>query len=173
MDSLALNTKVFSACLQKSQLTKWEYRVQASLEQFDLEDLISDPLRPNGNTSSYTKRSKHSKMVRTWLISAIHNDLLDDIILVYCGERLEYADEYLRNIRKIFVGSYAGDHSTRYDIQTVVRSYDQAMLILMKTVMKMTTNQSGDQPPLANVLANVVLHPIQMVEMMQSDTMYD
>ena len=101
----------------------------------------------------------------------IHNDLLDDVI--YCGERLEYADEFLRKIKKIFVGSYTGTISTRYGIQTVVRSYDQAMLILIKAVMKMTTNPSRDQLP----VAHVVLHPIiRMVEMMQSshsDTMLE
>jgi len=64
-----------------------------------------------------------------------------------------------------------GTVSTRYGIQTVVRSYDQTMLILMKTAMRMTTklNQpiagSTTGPP----VAHVVLHPIiQMVEMMQS-----
>src|ERR1700722_1725021 len=93
---------------KRSEFTKWEYRVHASLEQLDLEDLVSDLPRPNGNAPSYTKWRKHSKMVRTWFISAIHNDLLDDII--DCGERLEYADEFLRKIKKIFVGSYAGDH---------------------------------------------------------------
>jgi len=76
---------------EKLEFTKWEYRVQASLEQFDLEDLISDLPRPNANAPSYTKWRKYSKMVRTWFISATHNDFLDDII--YCGERLEYADE--------------------------------------------------------------------------------
>ena len=88
------------------------------LELPDLEELVGLP-RPNGNAPSYTKSYKHLKMVRTWLIAAIHGDLLDDII--YCGERLEHADEFLG---KIFVGSYGGDH-----IHTVVISYDQAMLI--------------------------------------------
>ena len=92
----------------KSEFTKWEYRFHAYLELLDLEDLVSDLPRPDENASSYTKWRKHSKMVRTWFISAIHNDLLDDIM--DCGERLEYADEFLRKIRKIFVGSYAGDH---------------------------------------------------------------
>ena len=36
--------------------------------------------------------------------AAIHGDLLDDII--YCGKRLEHADEFLG---KIFVGSYGGE----------------------------------------------------------------
>jgi hypothetical protein len=45
-------------------------------------------------------------MVRTWFISAIHNDLLDDIIYI-CGERLEYTDEFLRKFRKVLLG---GDH---------------------------------------------------------------
>jgi hypothetical protein len=36
----------------KSEFTKWEYRVQASLEQFDLEDLISDLPRPNGTLTA-------------------------------------------------------------------------------------------------------------------------
>jgi hypothetical protein len=97
-----------SSCRKKSEFTKWEYRVHAYLELLDLEDLISDLPRPNEDAPSYAKWRKHSKMVRTWFISTIHNDLLDDII--YCGERLEYADEFLRKIRKIFLGSYAGDH---------------------------------------------------------------
>jgi hypothetical protein len=88
---------------EKSEFIKWEYRVYAYLELLDLEDLVSDLLRPNQNAPSYTKWRKNSKMVRTWLISAIHNDLLDDVI--YCGERIEYADEFLRKIKKIFVGS--------------------------------------------------------------------
>ena len=45
-------------------------------------------------------------MVRTWFIAAIHGDLLDDII--YCGERLEHADEFLG---KIFVRSYGYDQA--------------------------------------------------------------
>jgi hypothetical protein len=92
----------------KSEFTKWEYHFHAYLELLDLDDLVSDLPRPNENASCYTRWRKHSKMVRTWFISAIHNDLLDDIM--DCGERLEYADEFLRKIRKIFVGSYAGDH---------------------------------------------------------------
>ena len=107
----------------KSEFTKWEYRFHAYLELLDLEDLVSDLPRPNGNSPSYAKWRKHSKMVRTWFISAIHNDLLDDIM--DCGERLEYADEFLRKIRKIFVGSYAGDHihKIRYpDSDEIVRS---------------------------------------------------
>ena len=92
---------------KRSEYAKWEYRVHASLEQLDLEDLVSDLPRSNGNAPFYTKWRKHSKMVRTWFISAIHNDLLDDI--VDCGERLEYADEFLRKIRKIFVG-YTENH---------------------------------------------------------------
>src|ERR1700744_4578221 len=46
------------------------------------------------------------------------------------------------------------------------------MLILMKTAMEMTTNPSRDQLP----QAHVVLHLIQMMEMMRSshlNTMYD
>ena len=87
---------------KRSEFTKWEYRVHASLELLDLEDLVSDLPRPNGNAPSYMKWRK-----QTWFISAIHNDLLDDIM--DCGERLEYADEFLRKIRKIFVG-HAGNH---------------------------------------------------------------
>jgi hypothetical protein len=152
---------------EKSEFIKWGYRVYAYLELLDLEDLVSDLPRPNRNAPSYTKWRKHSKMVRTWLISAMHNDLLDDII--YCGERLEYADEFLR---RSLLDHIQGTISTRYGIQTMVRSYDQAMLISMKTVMKIKTNLSRDQ----QLLAHVVLHPIQMVEMMRSshlDTMYD
>ena len=89
----------------KPEFTKWEYRFHAYLELSDLEDLVSGLLRPNGNAPSYPKSCKHLKMVRTWFIAAIHGDLLDDII--YCGERLEHADEFLG---KIFVGSYGGDH---------------------------------------------------------------
>jgi hypothetical protein len=100
---------------EKLEFTKWEYRVQASLEQFDLEDLISSDLpRPNENAPSYTKWRKHSKMVRTWFISAIHNDLLDDIM--DCGERLEYADEFLRKIRKIMIsGGHRMAHTVYLD----------------------------------------------------------
>jgi hypothetical protein len=111
---------------EKSEFTKWEYRFHAYLELLDLEDLVSDLPRPDENASSYTKWRKHSKMVRTWFISAIHNDLLDDIM--DCGERLEYADEFLRKIRKIFVGSYAGDHIHKIwypdsdDNQSIARS---------------------------------------------------
>ena len=36
-----------------------------------------------------------------------------------------------------------GTISTRYGTQTVVRSYDQTMLILMKTVMKMTIDSQA------------------------------
>jgi hypothetical protein len=92
-------------------VSKWEYRVQASLEQFDLEDLISDLPRPSGTAPSYVKWRKHSKM---WFISAIHNDLLDDIM--DCGERLEYADEFLRKIRKIMIsGGHRMAHTVYLD----------------------------------------------------------
>jgi hypothetical protein len=83
-------------------------------------------------------------MVRTWLISAIHNDLLDD--------SLEYADEFLRKIKKIFVGSYAGDHTHKIwypDNGKIVRSSHVDL-------MKMTTKPSRDQLP----VAHVVLHSI-------------
>ena len=75
-----------SSCRKNQSLQNGEYRVQASLEQFDLEDLISDLPRPNENAPSYAKWRKDSKMVRMWFISAIHDDLLDDIM--DCGERL-------------------------------------------------------------------------------------
>ena len=80
---------------EKSEFIKWEYRVYAYLELLDLEDLVSDLPRPNRNAPSYTKWRKHSKMVRTWLISAIHNDLLDDIIyhlLLFDGHMTPYTD---------------------------------------------------------------------------------
>ena len=99
---------------EKSEFSKREYRVQASLEQFDLEDLISDLPRPDENAPSYAKWRKHSKMVRTWFISAIHNDLLDDIM--DCGERLEYADEFLQKIRKIMIsGGHRMAHTVYLD----------------------------------------------------------
>jgi hypothetical protein len=108
LSSLSSSWKKNQNLLEEEALIKWEYRVYAYLELLDLEDLVSDLPRPNRNAPSYTKWRKHSKMVRTWLISTIHNDLLDDII--YCRERLEYADEFLRKIKMIFVGSYARDH---------------------------------------------------------------
>jgi hypothetical protein len=77
----------------------------ATLEQFDLQDLISDLPRPNENAPSYAKWRKHSKMVRTWFISAIYNDLLTILWIAVNVLKVEYADEFLRKIRKIMISS--------------------------------------------------------------------
>jgi hypothetical protein len=69
-------------------------------------------------------------MVRTWFISAIFLTI-SLIAANVLSMQMNFSEKSERSLLDM-----QGTISTRYANQTVVRSYDQAMLILMKMAMK-------------------------------------
>ena len=102
-DKLDQTLNAINTLNSKKQFDNWMEIVEAVLDQYEIASVIDKKLpRPTPTDAKYAIWRKASKQVRTWILSHLGNDIMEE--LRTSGINRDYADDLIEALRSVVKG---------------------------------------------------------------------